>query len=217
MLDVEDQVREMLQRRAGDVPPHFQAPPGMLRRAWRRILVAFTGGIVALALVGVGAAAGIRLVRQPGAVGSQAAAHPCQAAELRGIVRLQSDQGHVFGSLDVTNAGNETCSLRDQPQLMIVDRHGAPLVIEEGSVLPWWFFQSRPEPKGWPVVTLQPSESAQLHVVWTSWCGSSDHPAVWRIWLRGAGSLDLPDPKGQAPQCYGVSSKVQVGPFEPVT
>src|SRR5438093_317570 len=58
MLDVEERVREMLRRRAADVPPHAKAPPGMLRRAWRRIVVAFTGGVVAVAIL-AGAARGV--------------------------------------------------------------------------------------------------------------------------------------------------------------
>src|SRR6266511_4036905 len=84
MLDVEDQVREMLRRRAADVPPRVHPPRGMLRRAWRRILVAFTGGVVVVALLAAGAAAGVRLLKQPSGVGSQVAAPACQAAELRG-------------------------------------------------------------------------------------------------------------------------------------
>jgi hypothetical protein len=216
MLDVEDQVREMLRRRAADVPPHVHAPRGMLRRAWRRILVALTGGAVVVTLLAVGAAAGVRLLKQPSGVGSQVRAPACQAAELRGTVRLQGDQGHVVGSLEVVNAGNRTCSLQGQPSLMILDRKGTRLDVDEGSTGPWWTVQGRPEPKGWPVVSLQPGESARLHVVWASWCGFAQ-PAVWRIRLRGAGSLDFSDPKSQQPHCEGASSKVQVGPFEPVT
>jgi hypothetical protein len=217
MLDVEERVREMLRRRAADVPPHAKTPPGMLRRAWRRIVVAFTGGVVTVAILAVGAAAGVRLLNQSSGVGSQVTASACRAAELRGAVHFAGEQGpHLVGSLEVINVGNQTCSLRGQPSLVIVDRHGTPLAIEEGSIGPWWTAQSRPEPKGWPVVTLQPGALARLHVVWASWCGFAQ-PAVWRIWLRDAGSLDLPDPKSQQPQCEGVSSKVQVGPFEPVT
>src|SRR6266508_4969729 len=74
MLDAEDQVREMLRRRAADVPPRVHPPRGMLRRAWRRILVAFTGGVVVVALLAAGAAAGVRLLKQPSGVGSQVAA-----------------------------------------------------------------------------------------------------------------------------------------------
>jgi len=215
MLDVEDQVREMLRRRAADVPPHIHAPRGMLRRAWRRILMAFTGGAVVVALLAAGAAAGVRLLNQPSGVGAQVTIQACQAVELRGTVRLQGNQGHLVGSLEVINAGSQTCSLRGQPKLVIVDRKGTWLGVGEGSVAPWWTVQSKP--KGWPVVTLQPGDSAQLHVVWTSWCGFAQ-PAVWRIWLPGAGSLDFPDPGRQPPHCEGgVSSKVQVGPFEPVT
>ncbi|HEX9411440.1 MAG TPA: DUF4232 domain-containing protein [Actinomycetota bacterium] len=216
MLDVEDQVREMLRRRAADVPPRVHPPRGMLRRAWRRILVAFTGGVVVVALLAAGAAAGVRLLKQPSGVGSQVAAPACQAAELRGVVRLQGNQGHVVGSLEVVNAGSRTCSLQGQPSLRIQDRKGTWLGVDEGSTGPWWTVQSRPEPKGWPIVTLQPGGSARLHVVWNSWCGFAQ-PLVWRIWLREAGTLDLPDPKSQQPHCEGISSKVQVGPFEPVT
>jgi len=216
MFDVEDQVREMLLRRASDVPIHAEAPAGMLRRAWRRIIMAFTGGAIAVALVAVGAGAGVHLLRQPSGAGSQVTLPACQAIELRGTIHLQSDQGHVAGSLELTNASNQTCSLKGQPQLSIVDRKGTTLAVDEGLIAPWWTVESRPEPKGWPVVTLRPGGSARLHIMWSSWCGF-DQPAMWRIWLRGAGSLDVPDPAAQAPGCLGISSKVQVGPFEPVT
>ena len=218
MLDVEDQVREMLRRRAADVPIHVEAPPGMLRRAWRRIIAALTGGAVAVAVLAVGAGAGVRLLHEPRGVGSGVTIPACQAAQLRGTPRLQRDQGHVNGSLEVTNASNQTCSLKGQPALSILDRKGTALGLGEGLTAPSWIVQPRPEPKGWPVVTLQPAASARLRVVWTSWCGLAQ-PAVWRIWLRGAGSLDFfPDPNSQQPFCEGgVSSKVQVGPFEPVT
>jgi len=216
MANVEDQVREMLRRRAADVPPHVHAPPRMLRRAWRRMLIALTGGVLAVALLALGASEGVRLVNHSSGVASLATSPACRAAELQGTVRLSGGQGHLAGSLEVTNAGNEACSLQGRPPLMIVDRHGTWLSIVEGSVAPWWTVQSRPEPKGWPVVTLQPGDSARLHIVWTSWCGFAQ-PMVWRIWLREAGSLDFPDPKSQSPICEGVSSKVQVGPFEPAT
>src|SRR6266542_2091375 len=196
MLDVEERVREMLRRRAADVPPHVQAPPGMLRRAWRRILVAFTGGAVAVTLLAVGAAAGVRLLNRPSEVGSQVTAPACSAAELRGTVRLQGAQGHVVGSLVVVYAGSRTCSLQGQPRLMILDRKGTYLAVEEGLIAPWWTVQSRPEPKRWPVVTLLPGGSARLHVVWNSWCGFA-LPAVWGFVLREAGSVDFREPKSQ--------------------
>jgi len=216
MLDVEDQVREMLLRRASDVPIHVEAPAGMLRRAWRRVTMAFTRGAVAVALVAVGAGAGVRLLRQPSGVGSQVTPSACRAAELQGSLRLGGAHLSVLGSIEVINVGNQTCSLKGQPQLSILDRNGTTLAVDEGPIAPWWTVQSRPEPKGWPVVTLRPGGSARLHIVWTSWCGF-DQPGIWRMWLRGAGSLDVPDPKGQKPSCLGISSKVQVGPFEPVT
>src|SRR5207247_8133395 len=128
----------MLRRRAADVPPHVHAPRGMLRRAWRRILVAVTGGAVAVALLAVGAAAGVRLLEQPSGVRSQVTAPACQAAELRGTVRLQDSQGHLVGSLEVTNAANQACSLRGQPKLAILDRKGTWLGVGEGLIAPWW-------------------------------------------------------------------------------
>jgi hypothetical protein len=178
--------------------------------------MAFTGGAVVVALLAAGAAAGVRLLNQPSGFGAQVTIQACQAAELRGTARLQGNQGHLVGSLEVINAGNQTCSLHGQPRLGILDRKGTWLGVGEGLIKPWWTVQSRPEPKGWPVVTLHPGGVARLHVAWTSWCGVAQ-PAVWRIWLRGAGSLDF-DPTLPPPNCEGgLTSKVQVGPFEPVT
>src|SRR2546430_277592 len=65
MVD-EVRVREMLRRRAGDVSAPAEAPPGMLRRAWRRILMTFAGSAVVIALVATGAAAGLRAIDRAG-------------------------------------------------------------------------------------------------------------------------------------------------------
>src|SRR5436305_97614 len=151
MLDVEDQVREMLLRRASDVPIHVEAPAGMLRRAWRRIIMAFTGGAVAVALLAVGAGAGVHLLRQPNGVGSQVTISACRAAELRGTLRLGGANDNLLGSIEVLNVGNQTCSLQGQPSLAILDSKGSALAVDEGLIAPWWTVQSSPEPKGWPV------------------------------------------------------------------
>src|SRR2546430_17480242 len=98
MLDVEDQVREMLRRRAADVPPHIHAPRGMLRRAWRRILMAFTGGAVVVALLAAGAAAGVRLLKHPSGFGAQVTIQACRAAEVPRAVWPPSEPGQAGGA-----------------------------------------------------------------------------------------------------------------------
>lgn len=217
MLDVEDRVRDMLRRRAADVPAHVEAPSGMLRRAWRRVLMAFTGGVVAVALLAVGAAAGVRLLNQPTTIRSQGqAAAACRASDLQGSIHLRDSAGERLGSLVVTDVAEGACSLQGQPAVVIVDGDGVTLDVHEESAAPWWDVQSKGEPDGWPVVTLHHGDSARVRTDWASWCGSAK-PAAWRIVLPGGGALEILDPQGHAPFCVGGSSRVQVGPFEPVT
>ena len=215
MLDVEDQVREMLRRRADDVPIHVEAPPGMLRRAWRRILMAFTGAAVAVAVVATGAVAGVRLLNQNGnvPVTPAQAAPACRASDLQGSPRLVGASGHFAGSLLLTNVSGNPCSLLGQPALVIVDANG-DIDLHEESTDPSWVVRSKPTPKGWPVVTLYYGTSAGIRIEWTSWCGVA--PAEWRIVLPRGGMLHIVIHKRDVPACEG-SSRLQVGPFEPVT
>src|SRR5438034_11060577 len=101
MVDVEDRLREMLRRRAGDVPIQVKAPPGMLRRAWRRILMAFTGAAVAVAVVAAGAVAGVRLLNQNvnGPASPAQTAPACRASDLQGGISLHDEAGQQVGSL----------------------------------------------------------------------------------------------------------------------
>ena len=176
-----------------------------------------TGGAVVVALISAGAVAVVRLESHRTRAGSAVAPAACAASQLQGTLLLDSMNFHLVGSVEVTNAGDRACTLEGQPSVAIVDRNGAYVAVDEGLVDPWWRTREQPKPKGWPVVTLAPGGTARLHIVWDSWCGRSETPAGWRVWLRGAGSVDIPDSRGQAPSCSGLSSKVQVGPFEPVS
>jgi len=217
MHDVEDRLREMLRRRAGDVPIHVEAPLGMLRRAWRRILMAFTGAAVAVAVVAAGAVAGVRLLNQNvgGPASATQIAPACRASDLQGNINLVSANSQFRGSLLVTNVSGNACSLQGQPSLAIVDANGVPLDLQEESADPSWMVRSKPTPKGWPAVTLYYGASASIRIDWASWCGPAK-PATWRIVLQGGGMLQIANRKGHVPQCMG-SSRLQVGPFEPVT
>src|SRR2546430_17370895 len=109
-------VRERLRGRAGDASAPAEAPPGMLRRAWRRILMTFAGSAVVIALVATGAAAGLRAIDRNGRMVAQSSAPArCAAADLRGTVDLQGEYGNVVASIVLTNRGARACSLSGRP------------------------------------------------------------------------------------------------------
>src|SRR5436309_14728337 len=62
MSDINDELRELFQRRADDVPPHRMVPRSLVSRARRRIALNMVGaGVVVLVLAG-GAFAEVRVL-----------------------------------------------------------------------------------------------------------------------------------------------------------
>src|SRR5437763_16215519 len=65
MNDMGDDLRELLRRKADQVPPHRAAPRSLMRRARRRIAVnALGAGLIVVVLAG-GAFAGLRALGMP--------------------------------------------------------------------------------------------------------------------------------------------------------
>src|SRR5947209_20078779 len=67
--DMDDRVRDLLRRKADDLPPHRGVPRSVMSRARRRIALNALAALVAVAVVGGGAFAGVRaLVASPSVV-----------------------------------------------------------------------------------------------------------------------------------------------------
>src|SRR4051812_37855545 len=114
MSDMDDEVRRTLQQRADDVRPRREVPPGLGRRAGRRIaLNSVVVGAVAVVLA-AGVVVGVREIggpedRVPGGgrtsapertqSASSRTAHRCTAGQLRAIGTFEGAAGSREGAI----------------------------------------------------------------------------------------------------------------------
>jgi Protein of unknown function (DUF4232) len=230
MTDLDDELRELFERRAGDVPPHAQVPASLRARSRRRI--ALNGLVAAVVVVALGGAAvgGLQLIRSstritPGGGGSAPASgatvEKCTSAELRVDARLGGAMGSVEGEIRVSNDSSATCTLRGYPGFLLHDSTGGSIVSGFGiqPTDPQWKADRLPTPEGWPVVTLRPGAVASVRFRWSNWCstGAAAVP-TWDMKIPSSGNdpvygMDAMSP----PPCNGPSfpSTIWVGPFEP--
>src|SRR5438309_4909146 len=66
--DMDDRVRDLLRRKADDLPLHRGVPRSVMSRARRRIALNALAALVAVAVVGGGAFAGVRALVAPSVV-----------------------------------------------------------------------------------------------------------------------------------------------------
>lgn len=236
MPELEDRLREVLQRRAAGVPPRLQPPPRMLRRARRRVALTAATGALSIALVAGGAVAGIRLAvaprnatpltsASPGPQVTPSPAQPtvrtCTAADLTGRIDLSGSGGQAVGSIIITNGGSTSCTLTGVPRVSVFDDTGrqlAPLPQTTGQA--WWQVDGASRPGGWPFVTLRSGQRARVRIQWSNWCPTppAQLPSEWRVELPGeGGTVSATDSKSHQAGCIHPSqpNRLQVGPFEP--
>jgi len=226
MSDMEDELREMLHREADRVLPQARVPQRMVRRARQRVALTAVAGAVALAAIAFGGYTGVqaltstRTLRPNGSVSPTPPAHggplACAAKDLALTTDLNGAAGHELGSFAFTNNADRPCTLEGRPRIELLDAHGKTLRMKTTSTAPWWQVETKPKPPGWPMVTLQPRQSARIRTSWGNWCGPGT-PKAWRISIPGGGTLDVGTPP--PPTCAGPSlpSTLEVGPFEPAS
>lgn len=231
---MEEELRELLQRKANSLPPHRTVPARMLGRAKRRMALNISGGVVALMVVVFGAYSGVRALTTSSRVPSSqptptesfppdaespsptfSPAPSCLASDLSGTVSLEGAAGSFVGSILVTNESARPCSLEGRPAIRIIDTEGRLLDVQQEATAPWWEVNETDPPPSWPVVMLEPGGTAQVRTSWSNYCGDQQ-PATWEVVFRGQETLTLPDP-GFTPMCSGpeLDSLIQVGPIEP--
>jgi uncharacterized protein DUF4232 len=226
MADLENRLRETLQRRAVAVPPQREVPAGLIQRAWARIVRNVSAVAFAVAVVAIGAVTGVHALSgqpQDRPATSPQPAPACLAIDLRGASKLEAsypDPATREGYLTVTNAGKTACSLQGRPVVRVVNPNGFGLSLRGGSVDPFWATRGLAPPPDWPVVTLQPGDKAKIHVQWTSWCkGTRDtDPTKWQIQFAASrGTVEFPVTDQDVPICasQGQDPTLRVGPFEP--
>src|SRR2546428_9823381 len=119
MSRIEEDLRELLRRRAGEVPPHVDVPRSMVRRARRRIAMNALGVTVVIAALGTGAFAGLRAINKtpapgfvrPGPPSAQATpsgstTSACASEQLRAVASMEGAAGSRVGAIRLTNVAN---------------------------------------------------------------------------------------------------------------
>jgi hypothetical protein len=235
MNDMRDDLREALQRQADRVPPHRDVPRSLAGRARRRIAVNALGVGFAVAVVAVGAFAGLRSLGSnptaavPGGTNSSAsqqsgsAVTACTSARLRAVGSFEGAAGSREGGVTLTNFSDVTCTLEGTPTITLLNQNLKPIAsgVTFSSSPPGWKVDRTGKPIGWPAVTLHPGNSALVRIRWSNWCPQGRPTPLWQVGIPGGGSVDvvngfdeLPPPPCNGP---GMPSTIEVGPFEPGT
>lgn len=223
MDDMEGQVRELLRRRADDVPPQLDVPPELAGRGHRRLAMNALGATVVAAVLLAGVFAGLRTigpepVTQPASPGPLSTP-TCSPLQITATPALEGAMGSREGSIVLKNVSVDTCTLEGTPTLTL--RDGSGRTIESGvtfdEVDPTWVVDGTPRPDGWPVVTLAGGEHAAVRFSWSNWCG--DPNVSWRLALPAGGTMDAAPGPEAIPPCNGPGqpSVIEIGPVEPRT
>jgi hypothetical protein len=218
MIDLEDRLRKTLRRKALTVPAVRAVPVGLIRRVLRRIARNGAGLVVLVAAASLGTVTGLHALSAASrpSPASVPPARACVRSDLSGTARLDVVRLSREGSLVLTNTGRESCALGGTPTVRVLDAQGTALPQDVGSVEQLWRTRGYAQPRGWPVVTLQPGASAGVHVLWESWCGNTHAPATWEVLLRDGGGVRFGvDVRQGVPACSDGTSTLKVGPFEP--
>lgn len=222
----------VMKERAAEVSSFQVAPAAMLARARRRIVRNAVSTVLAVGLIVAGASAGLAGLgalrgpsgQTPGGTHTSTPApsvRACTASDLRANANLQGAAGSLLGSIDVTNVGATSCTLRGRPTVTLLSAGGQVLSVAVRDVIPQWRADRSPTPNGWPVVHLRSGATASIRIRWNNQCPQLQHPARWEVGLpNGGGTLDvLGADTTSPPPCLGPAetSTLEVGPFEPGT
>jgi hypothetical protein len=232
--DLHDDLRELLRRKADEVPTHRTMPRSLVRRARGRIAVnalavgltvaVFAGGLLA-GVRTFGAAHDTQEAGQPPSITpptSPAASKPaCTGGQLRANASIEGAAGSREGAVTLTNFSDTTCTLQGRPTVQLLHANLTPIVsgITFLPSPPGWKVDALPKPKGWPVVTLHPGKAALVRIRWSNWCPDGRAAPLWRLDIPGGGTVDVTNGFDELgpPPCNGMGqpSTVEVGPFEP--
>jgi uncharacterized protein DUF4232 len=235
MTDVDDELRELFERKAFEVPPHTEVPPTLRTRSRLRLAANGAVAVIVVLALGGGAIGALQLVNragsvEPGGSGVTSSAAPpastipaCTAGQVRVDANLGGAVGSVEGAILVSNDSSTRCTLTGYPSFTLLGSDLTPVRgpngIEVGRTAPQWKADALPRPKGWPLVTLKPGGVASVRFRWSNWCGTgSAATPLWKIRIPGSGRAPIYGMDGiQPPPCNGseVPSTISIGPFEP--
>jgi Protein of unknown function (DUF4232) len=237
MPDIDDRLRELLERKAAEVPPHGDLPSRLARRARRRAGLTTAGVGLAVVVLAGGTLVGLRALSRPnaepivpatGASGPSSSPSPslgeiaaCGSGQLRATVAdSEGAMGSRYFTIVVTDVSDTTCTLQGTPAITLLDGNLNAITsgVEFGSAPAGWQANALPKPPGWPVVKLRPGDVANVRVQWSNWCPQDRAAPTWQLAVPGDGSVDVSGSELQPPPpCNGAGqpSSVEVGPFEP--
>ncbi|MGZ4213876.1 MAG: DUF4232 domain-containing protein [Actinomycetota bacterium] len=233
MNEIDDQIRDLLRDKADEVPPHGSLPRPLSRRIRRRITLNAVAVTMSVFVIGVGAFAGVRALRAPGAPEvikpassptaqqspSVAPIVACTAEQLQARGSLQGAAGSREGSIEVLNRSDASCTLKGSPTITLTDGKGNPITsgVIFGLSPAAWEANGSPEPSGWPVVTVAPDQKASVRIRWSNWCIDGGAAPGWRMQIPHGSAIDVAWAGDVTPPpCNGPSqpSTIDVGPFE---
>jgi hypothetical protein len=222
-----EDIREVLRRKADQMPPHRDVPRSLAGRARRRIAVNLLGVGLAVVVVGTGAFAGVRSLgsapgtRTPGGGSTAAAPAACTSARLRAVGSFEGAMGSREGGVTLTNFSDVTCTLQGTPTITLLTQNLKPITpgVTFTSSPPAWKAYRTGKPAGWPVVTLHPGDAALVRIRWSNWCPDGRPAPLWKVAIPGGGSVEVANGFEEVgpPPCNGrgLPSTIEVGPFEP--
>jgi hypothetical protein len=218
--EIDEEVRQMLRERSGDIAPRFEVPRSLTRRTRRRIAVNALAVATTVVVASAGAFAGLRAVTGGRETEEITAPATCLTTQLRATASMEGAMGSRAGAIRLTNASSDVCVLRGAPTIRLFE--GGDEITSEFSFLqgePMWKKDALPPPAGWPTVTLQPGDTASVQVRWSNWCPDGRPAPIWRVAI-GDGSV-LVDGMQEVfpPPCNGEGqpSTIEVAPFESST
>lgn len=227
MNDAKDDIRELLNQKAKEIPPHLEVPTSLTRRVRPRIAMNVLAVGAAVALIAVGVFAGLRVFNEPHAstpltsnspAPSVAGSSTCAFDQLEASVAFEGAAGSREGTVDLRNTAGGSCTLQGTPDVALTDSDGHPIdgVTVLGSP-PGWKVEGAPEPDGWPVVTLVSGDIASVRIRWSNWCDSPATPSLRLSTPGGADAATITMDAMSVPPCNGegMPSTLEVGPFEP--
>jgi hypothetical protein len=213
MPDIEDQVRDLLERRAADVAPRVTVPPRLVRRAHGRFVAYATIAAIVAAIVLSGVLAALDSspeapVLRPGgtsSVSSASSSVACAADQLEAVATVEGAAGSREGTITLRNLSAAACESRTAPIVSLADASGSPLTsgIE---ILPV------EAPNG--EITLLPGQTASMSFRWSNWCAAD--PPIWRLSAPTGGQVVISGVGNDAPPCNGPGepSTIEVRAFE---
>jgi Protein of unknown function (DUF4232) len=229
MNELQDDVRDMLSRKAAELPPHLNVPAALPGRVRRRVVWNAVAAGAAVAVIAVALVAGVRTFGGPDASVPEGQPSPtppspnlpsCASSQLVAAATMEGAAGSRDGTIDVMNASGVSCTVQGTPGLTLLDQHRDPIAsgVTFDRIEPLWQVDGDPQPADWPTVTLAPHRSASVRIGWTNWCADGGALPTMRLQLPDGSEADVSglDELGPPP-CNGPGSPstIELGPFEP--